>query len=149
MLLIVSVILLLLTRTILTVCARTHLHDWSTVWSTGLRKIATGKRGSCYTCLSGRVAAELAFKMAASIQVVSPEEFPIEIVKWKVKKDSMVMKGSVLALYKVQNRSQIKLKSTATGIVDEILVEAGMKSDPGCVFRSSWSSSVQHTFGGG
>ena len=74
------------------------------------------------------------FKMAASLQVVCPGEFPIEIVKWKVKKDSMVMRGAVLALYEVQSRPQLKLKSTASGIVDEILVEVGKKCDPGFVF---------------
>ena len=97
----------------------------------------------CARALRRAFAAELVFKMAASTQVVCPGELPIEIEKWKVKKDSMVMKGSVLALYKVQNKSQLKLKSTATGIVDEILVEAGMKSDPGFVFvrfQYRWSS---------
>ncbi|KAK7114244.1 RNA polymerase II subunit A C-terminal domain phosphatase-like [Littorina saxatilis] len=70
--------------------------------------------------------------MAAYTQIVCPGEFPIKLVKWKVKKDSMVTKGAVLALYEVENtESQAKLKSTASGIVDKIFVDAGMAAEPG------------------
>ena len=77
--------------------------------------------------------------MAAAMQVVSPGDGTIKILKWKVKKDSMVMKGSILALYEAPNtKSQLKLKSTAT-IVDEILVQAGSESPPGFVFCFSFA----------
>ncbi|KAL8601091.1 hypothetical protein ACOMHN_040792 [Nucella lapillus] len=70
--------------------------------------------------------------MAAPIRIFNPEENPVKIVKWKVKKDSMVMKGSILGLYtNSKTNSDVKLKSTETGIVDRIFIEAGMDCKPG------------------
>lgn len=74
--------------------------------------------------------------MAASVtQVLSPANCAIKIVTWKVKKDSTVMKGSVLALYEPQednaSKALIKLKASESGIVNEIFVEAGSISPPG------------------
>lgn len=72
---------------------------------------------------------------ASTTQVISPEDVEIKIVKWKVKKDSAVIKGSVLALYthhdNSTNNELIKLKSPTIGIVDEILINAGTVSSPG------------------
>ncbi|XP_076448996.1 RNA polymerase II subunit A C-terminal domain phosphatase-like [Babylonia areolata] len=68
--------------------------------------------------------------MAAPVRIVSPEDYEIEIVKWKVKKDSMVFKGSILGLYKgpkTKPDACDKLKSSANGIVDEIHVAEGMR----------------------
>ena len=64
--------------------------------------------------------------MAAPIEIRPPSDRNIKIVKWKVKKDSMIYKGSVLALYvldgeNADNQVQLKLKASRNGTVSEIV----------------------------
>ncbi|BFZ13002.1 hypothetical protein BsWGS_16041 [Bradybaena similaris] len=59
----------------------------------------------------------------------------IEILKWKVRKGSMVSKGSVLALYAEEcNKLHVeKLKSKDSGLVIQVSVEEGAVVHPGGV----------------
>ena len=68
------------------------------------------------------------------MQVVCQEKCPVTIVKWKVKKGSMISKGSILGLFEISGsdpKSQVKLKSPMSGIVDEIFVAVGKECEPG------------------
>ena len=64
--------------------------------------------------------------------ILSPSSKDIRITKWKVKKDSVLSRGSVLALY-VETDSTLtqKLQSQRSGIVTEILVEENNVAKPG------------------
>ena len=73
--------------------------------------------------------------MAAPIEeVLSPSKTnSIKILKWKVKKGSMLSKGSVLALYieEEDENKKLKWKTSVNGTVTEILVDENCTAKPG------------------